>query len=129
MNSTQNGSSVESKCSCPDCSDKDNGSEESSMFEEESDEAEQDDADCEALGIDLLRFLKKKEFTFYKDKLYEKIETLEEMIDILETRLDREVSEKEEQYSAGCAIIENRLIDHMKPVKKDIEILLKTRAR
>ena len=73
--------------------------------------------------------MKKKEFEFHKERLQDKIDGLEAMIDILETRLDREISDKGEQYSQGCAIIESRLVEHMKPVHKDIEILLKTRAR
>lgn len=51
------------------------------------------------------------------------------MIDILELRLDREVTEKGEQYSQGIGIIEDRITEHMAPVRKDIEVLLKTRSR
>lgn len=49
------------------------------------------------------------------------------MIAILETRLDREITEKGEQYSTGCVIIEKTLDDHMVPVNDKIDLLLKTR--
>jgi hypothetical protein len=37
--------------------------------------------------------------------------------------------EKGYEYSKGVEIIERRLDEHMQPVRKDVEILLKTRAR
>ena len=60
-----------------------------------------------------MRFMKKAEFEFYKDKMATKMDKLEAMIDIQETRLDREISLKGEEYSKGCAIIEKRLDQHM----------------
>lgn len=50
-------------------SDEESGSEydDEEEFEEDEDDLEQDIADGEALGIDLLRFLKKTEFYFYRD--------------------------------------------------------------
>ena len=80
-------------------SDYDSEEESSSEFEENSEVAEQDAADCEALGVDLMRFLKKTEFEHYRDKLKEKMEDLEGMIDIVEMRLEKEISLKGEQYS------------------------------
>ena len=76
-----------------------------------------------------MRFLKKAEFEFYKDKIANKLDKLEEMIDIQEVRLDREITMKGQEYSKGCAIIEKRLDEHMAPVREDMRILVKTRAR
>lgn len=76
-----------------------------------------------------MRFLKKTEFEFYTNKMKEKIDDLEALIDMQESRLEREISMKGEEYSLGCEIIEKRLVDHMKPVKNDMVILMKTRAR
>ena len=80
-----------------------------------------------------MRFLKKAEFDHFKEhisaKLERKIEKLDAAVDILETRLDREVIGKGEQYSAGCAMIEKRLKEHMVPIREDIDIIMKSRAR
>ena len=88
----------------------------SEEFEDASEEAQQDEADCEALGVDLLRFLKKTEFDFYLEKLKEKIDSLEEMVESQERRLKKEISLKAEEYSKGCDIIEKSLAQYMAPI-------------
>ena len=92
-------------------------------------EADQEAADGEALGIDLSRYFKRTEFMFYKEQIKERIKELVTIIEDQEKRLRIEVSLKGEEYSKGVTIIESRLEDHMKPVREDIAILLKTRAR
>ena len=51
------------------------------------------------------------------------------MVEMMETRLDREITMKGEQYSKGCEVIEERLTEHMIPVRANIDIILKARAR
>ena len=58
-----------------------------------------------------------------------KVENLEAMVEMMETRLDREITMKGEQYSKGCEVIEERLTEHMIPVRANIDIILKARAR
>ena len=111
-------------------SDDESGSDESSSeYQEDEDELEQDTADGEALGIDLTRWIKRQEFQFYKDKIEGRIQDLMDAIEEQETRLNDQVRAKGEEYSKGVAIIEAKLDEHMQPVREDMQILLKTRAR
>ena len=52
-----------------------------------------------------------------------------ETIDIMDGKLHREILEKESEYHKGVSIIERRLEEHMVPVREEVDILMKTRAR
>ena len=73
--------------------------------------------------------MKKQQFLFYKEKVSAKIKSLKKVIAAQEDRLNAEVKAKGEQFSKGVEIIESRLAEHMRPVKEDMEILIKTRSR
>ena len=113
----------------PALSSSDDDASESVDFEDGSESAEQDAADCEALGVDLMRFLKKSEFDFYHEKMREKIDMLESIIETQQMQIDKEIGVEKEQYSEGCSIIEKRIAEQMIPIKHDISKLIKSRAR
>ena len=100
-----------------------------SDYEEAESELEKEAADAEALGIDLQKYMKKEAFEFYKDKIEDRIQDMMETIDIMDGKLHREILEKESEYHKGVAIIERRLDEHMAPVREEVDILMKTRAR
>ena len=81
------------------------------------------------MGIDLQKYMKKEAFEFYKDKIEDRIQDLMETIDIMDGKLQKEILEKESEYHKGVAIIERRLDEHMVPVREEVDILMKTRAR
>ena len=100
-----------------------------SDYEEAESELEKEAADAEALGIDLQKYMKKEAFEFYKDKIEDRIQDMMETIDIMDGKLHREILEKESEYHKGVSIIERRLEEHMVPVREEVDILMKTRAR
>ena len=73
--------------------------------------------------------MKKEAFEFYKDKIEDRIQDLMETIDIMDGKLQKEILEKESEYDKGVSIIERRLDEHMVPVREEVDILMKTRAR
>ena len=110
-------------------SDETNSEDDSSEFEEDELTLEEETADGERLGIDLTKYMKREEWEFNKDKLQRRFEDLEDLIEEQKERMDEEIKAKEYEFAKGVEVIDKKLIEHMKPIHEDMNILMKTRNR
>ena len=104
-------------------------SDDSSEFEEDELTLEEETADGERLGIDLTKYMKREEWEFNKEKLMRRFEDLEDLIEEQKQRLEEEIKAKGYEFAKGVEVIDQKLIEHMKPIHEDMNILMKTRNR